>query len=158
MYIMKRVIASVGLVALGAAGLQTAHAVDTSKPWNVSAKLRGFYDDNPGTAPNGTSKTGSYGFEVSPSLGLAWALEQTTVSLNYTFSGKYYERALANTPNQHWDFSHTFNGILNHAFSERYQLTVDDSFVVGQEPDVLRAPNAALQSIQRINGNNIRNY
>ena len=155
---MKKVIASVGLVALGAAGFQTTHAADASKPWSIAATVRGFYDDNPNTAPSGSAATGSFGFELNPSLGLGWNLEQTTVSLMYAFSAKYYEQAFANTANQHWDYTHTFNGILTHNFSERYKLTVDDSFVVGQEPDALRVVNQGQSTFQRINGNNIRNY
>jgi Putative beta-barrel porin 2 len=155
---MKRIVASVGLAALGAAGFQTAQAADASKPWNVSATLRGFYDDNPNTVPSGTAATGSFGFEINPSLGLGWNLEQTSISLMYAFSGKYYEQAFANTLNQHWDFAHTFNGIFSHTFSERYQMSVDDSFVVGQEPDTLRVPNQGQAQFQYISGNNIRNY
>ena len=54
---MKKIVASVGLVALGASALQTASAQalvgpDASKPWSVSATIRGFYDDNPGTVAN----------------------------------------------------------------------------------------------------------
>ena len=37
---------------LGAISVATARAEDTSKPWNVSASLRGFYDDNWNTAPS----------------------------------------------------------------------------------------------------------
>jgi hypothetical protein len=35
---------------------------------------------------------------------------------------------------------------------------VQDSFVIGQEPDVLRVANSALGTFQRISGDNIRNY
>src|SRR5262249_45623385 len=53
---MKKIVASVGLVALGASGVQTAFAqdfsADNSKPWSISATLRGFYDDNVNTWPN----------------------------------------------------------------------------------------------------------
>ena len=53
---MKKVIASVGLVALGTSGLQAAldlgDTTDSRKPWSVSATLRGFYDDNPNCYPN----------------------------------------------------------------------------------------------------------
>jgi hypothetical protein len=35
------------------------------------------------------------------------------------------------------DQSHQFNGHLEHEFSERYKLSVNESFVVAQEPTVI---------------------
>ena len=77
---MKKIVASVGLVTLSASALQTAiaqdvTAPDASKPWSVSATLRGFYDDNPGTVPNDISVANreSFGFEISPAAALAGA-------------------------------------------------------------------------------------
>src|ERR1700761_4483413 len=61
---MKKFVVSAGLVAIGAASVQSLMADDangiaaTPKAWNVSASLRGFYDDNYSTAPN---KKGSFG-------------------------------------------------------------------------------------------------
>ena len=70
---MKKVIASAGLVAIGAVSLQTNAHVDMSansdKNWTVSGTLRGFYDDNYNTVPNGNGKIGSAGFELMPSIG-----------------------------------------------------------------------------------------
>ena len=48
---MKKIIASVGLVAAGAASVQAQYAPgltsqEMTKPWSLSASLRGFYDDN----------------------------------------------------------------------------------------------------------------
>jgi hypothetical protein len=56
---MNRIIASAGLMAVGAAGVQAANIADlrpseTSKPWSVSASLRAFYDDNWNTANKAT--------------------------------------------------------------------------------------------------------
>ena len=80
---MKKIVASVGLVAVGASAIQSASAqdiaaIDKSKPWSVQATLRGFYDDNTGTIaddipiPSGQHRD-SFGFEVSPAVALAWA-------------------------------------------------------------------------------------
>ncbi|HWH68876.1 MAG TPA: hypothetical protein VNT26_05795, partial [Candidatus Sulfotelmatobacter sp.] len=70
---MKKIVASVGLVALGASAMHASAqdmsgGPDTSKPWSVSATLRGFYDDNTGTVPDAVSVNhrGSAGWEVSP--------------------------------------------------------------------------------------------
>src|SRR5262249_59581179 len=45
---------------------------------------------------------------------------------------------------------------LDHAFNERYNVHVGDAFVIGQEPDTLRAGNE-IHSFFRIPGNNIVN-
>lgn len=162
---MKKIVASVGLVAIGAAGLQTASAQlgvpDTSKPWSVSATLRGFYDDNVSTLPNNfTIPAGehrdSFGFEVSPSAALAWSVNQTVLNLGVMYSYKWYENEFINSTDRD-DHTFTFNAGLNHAFTENAHFRVNDSFVIGQEPDLLRAGNV-FSTFQRISGDNIRNH
>jgi hypothetical protein len=155
---MKKLAASIGLVALSATTLHadTLAALDNpSKPWSVSATLRGFYDDNINTA--NTGKNDSFGFEISPSLGINWAPDPTTrVIFGYVYSMKWYDRKPAGN-SDHVDMTHTLNAALEHAFSERYSFRASDSFVIGQEPDQLRAGNA-FNSFQRVPGDNIRNY
>ena len=160
---MKKIVASVGLVAIGASGIQSASAQaftapDASKPWSVSATLRGFYDDNPATIPNNVSveKRDSFGFEVSPSAALNWSVDQTTVTLGALYSFMHWTRKPANSTG-HNDHTFTFNAGLTHAFNEQISARVSDSFVIGQEPDLLRAGNA-FSTFQRVSGNNIRNY
>jgi hypothetical protein len=162
---MKKIVASVGLVAVGATGLQAALldglTADSGKPWNVSATLRGFYDDNVNTFPNHQPlPVGAYrsstGFEVSPALQFSFPMEQTTLSFGYVYSFKYYDhRPYLDAEN--YDQTHDFNAALTHAFSERYQISVRDSFVIGQEPELLRAGNT-YTTFQRISGDNERNY
>lgn len=161
---MKKIVASVGLVALSASSLQALNvgmASDTGRFWSVSAALRGFYDDNINTIsedaqlPSGSSRD-SFGFEVSPAVFLNFPLEQTTIGLSYVYDFKYYdERPVNQTEN--YDMTHSFNVAVNHAFSERYQLSAKDSFAIGQEPDLLRAGNT-YNTFQRIPGDNLRNY
>jgi hypothetical protein len=161
---MKKVIASVGLVALSASGVQAAldpgTTADTSKPWSVSATLRGFYDDNVQCVPDNTTLSGasrgSPGYEISPMIMVNLPLEQTTLTLGYVYSFKYYENKPYGSAD-YYDQSHDFNVSLSHYFSERYQINVRDSFVIGQEPDLLRAGNT-YTTFQRISGNNLRNY
>jgi hypothetical protein len=163
---MKKIVASVGLVAIGASGIQTASAQaigapDASKFWSVSATLRGFYDDNTATLPNNfTVPEGqhrdSFGFEVSPAAALNWSVDQTTITLGAMYSFMYYENKPLNSTG-HDDNTFTFNAGLSHAFNEQVQARVSDSFVVGQEPDVLRAGNV-FSTFQRVSGDNIRNY
>lgn len=161
---MKKIIASFGLVALSASSLQALNvgmASDTGRFWSVSAALRGFYDDNINTIsedvqlPPGSSRE-SFGFEVSPAVFLNFPLEQTTIGLSYVYDFKYYDkRPWGQTEN--YDMTHVFNAAVNHAFSERYQLSAKDSFAIGQEPDLLRAGNT-YNTFQRIPGDNLRNY
>ena len=163
---MKKIVASVGLVAIGASGIQslsaqTIGAPDASKPWSVSATLRGFYDDNTSTLPNNfTIPAGahrdSFGFEVSPTAALSWSVDQTTVTLGALYSFKHYDHIPLSSTG-HNDNTFTFNAGLSHAFNERITARVSDSFVIGQEPDLLRAGNA-FSTFQRVSGNNIRNY
>src|SRR5438552_10808863 len=157
---MKKILASVGLVALGASGVQAASPspfnTDSAKPWSISATLRGFYDDNYQTVssdvtlPPGQHRD-SFGFEVSPSARFEWQLEQTQIAAGYTYGLKYYDHRL-NDKQEHYDQTHTFTASLDHSFNERYSINVSDSFVIGQEPDTLRAGNT-FSTFQRIPGN-----
>lgn len=164
---MNRIVASVGLAALGASALSSASAQsvaspDNSKPWSVAATLRGFYDDNTGTLPNNFpippgDKRGSFGFEFAPSGLWSWSpQEQTSFNVGLLYSLKYY---LDKPPfsADHTDQSFAFNAGINHAFSEDLKARVNDSFVIGQEPDMLRAGNS-FATFTRIPGDNIRNY
>ncbi|MCX6922201.1 MAG: outer membrane beta-barrel protein [Verrucomicrobia bacterium] len=162
---MKKIVASVGLVAIGASGLHAdllpGLTAESGKPWTTSATLRGFYDDNISTfgnhdtLPPGVHRD-SYGFEVSPSLEFSFPMDQTTLSFGYVYSLKYYENKIINSSG-HDISTHDFHAALNHAFSERYSVSAKDSFVIGQEPDFLRAGDS-YTTFQRVSGNNIRNY
>jgi hypothetical protein len=152
---MKKLFVSVGLIAAGTAGFQAAYAADIGSPaaakvWNASLTLRGFYDDNYLTAANAT---GSAGFEVSPQVGMNLALQQTTLGARYTL-GTYYYFERANLDQKPWDFTHQFDLWLDHAFTERWQASVSDSFVIGQEPELLD-PGTSI--VTRTDGNNMRN-
>jgi len=162
---MKKLVASVGLVALGVSGVQTLSAQslaspDPAKPWSLSATLRGFYDDNFNTIPDGVDLHGyskdTFGYEISPSAKLHLDLERTTIGLGYTYSYKYFEEASyydASKDSQ----SHEVTAALEHAFSQRVRLSVRDGFVVGQEPDQLRSGNS-FTYFQRVPGDNYRNH
>lgn len=157
---MNKIVASVGIIALGASGVQMVSAQNIStppqKPWNVSATLRGFYDDNISARPSGPDKVDSFGFEVSPKIGLNWSDDQTMVAVGYRYDAKWYEDKPVDQTS-HWRQDHTFDLALTHAFNERYNTSLRDSFVIGQEPDLLRARNA-FDTFQPVPGDNIRNY
>ncbi|MDB6125374.1 MAG: hypothetical protein JWQ71_4367 [Pedosphaera sp.] len=151
---MKNMIASAGIITLGAVGVQTADAqflaAGAEKPWSVSGTLRGFYDDNYNTQPDGPSRVDSFGFEIRPAATLNLSLPQTTLSLSYVYDMKYYD----DRPRNKADHSHDFEVFVNHNFSPRYSLDFTDSFVIAQEPEVL---DRTLSTPLRSNGNNIRN-
>ena len=162
---MNKIAVSVGVVALSASALQSVSAQETidipkpPKPWSISATLRGFYDDNPSTLPdNDPNKHDSFGFEVSPTASFVWNVEQTSVSLGYLYSFKYYDHIPFGN-SDHNNQTHTFNLSLDHAFSERYKIAVKDSFAIGQEPDILRSPGSTtIGTPFYVSGDNIRNY
>ena len=154
---MKRIYASLGVVAIGVATVHNVQGqADPSRAWSVAASLRGFYDDNV-NGNSGNDRLDSFGFEVTPTLACTLPLEQNDISASYTYSYKWYEKAI-NGSNGHDDQTHTLAAGLTHTFSERLLMSVQDSFVIGQEPDVLRVGNNAYDSYQRISGDNIRNY
>lgn len=154
-FVIKKFFVSAGLVAVGTAGLQAAYApdagADASKVWNVSATLRGFYDDNYLTQ---NKKQDSMGFEVSPSFNLNKSLQQTEIGLKYTYGLYYYQRReeLGQNP---IDQTHQFDLWLDHAFSTRWEARLSDSVVVAQDPALLTPDTVPLA--QRADGNNLVN-
>lgn len=153
---MKKIIASAGLVAVGAAGLygDTAPGLtrtQMSKPWSVSASLRGFYDDNYATAPsNSDLKRDSFGLEVSPKVSLNLPWQQSYLGASYRYSMKYYE----DREDDKIDQTHEIKLRGDHRFSERYSVFLDDAFVVSQEPGLVDPNQAPLRS----NADGMRNH
>src|SRR5438034_5386856 len=133
---MKKIIASASLAALGAASVQAAYAPglspqETSKAWTISGTLRGFYDDNP-TESIKASKQASWGLELSPSLAVNLALDQTLIGFNYTYDMRYYEARFKNDA----DHSHRVSLKINHEITERYKVEVSDIFNYAQEAEL----------------------
>ena len=93
---MKKIVASVGLVALGVSGAYAAYApglstMETSKALSVTASLRGFYDDNYNTLPSYSHPQDTFGFEISPSVRLnLLPTDQTYLGVRYIYSARYY--------------------------------------------------------------------
>ena len=140
------------MAALGMASIQSlqAQSPDPSKSWSVSSALRGFYDDNINSSPS--NKEESWGFEINPSVTYSLSMDTTELFASYAYSYKWYDN------NSYNDQAHNFNVLMNHTFSERLNVAVQDSFVIGQEPDQLRLVDAPQASFQKISGDNIRNY
>ena len=134
---MKKFILSVGLVAAGTAGLQAAYApdqgsMDATRMWSISGSLRGFYDNNYTT---GNTQSGSGGFEVSPEVSINVPLQQTEFGMRFVY-GLYYYQARANVNENPVDQTFRTDLWLDHAFSERWQMRVDDTFIYAQDPEL----------------------
>ena len=154
---MRKLLVCAGLAVAGTTALQAAYTPDlnsmeTSKMWSLSGTLRGFYDDNYNTAPSGPDKRGSYGFEVSPSFSLNVPLQQTEIGLRYTY-GLYYYQDREETTGRPIDQTHQADLWVDHAFTENWKTKIQDSFVVGQDPDLINGGGTLL----RVSGNNIHN-
>ena len=152
---MKKIAVSAGLVAFGAAGIQTAMAavsdVISPKAWNIGVTLRAFYDDNYAI---GTTSKGSGGFEISPTVSVNIPLRQTDLGFRYTYGLYYYQdrQDIGVTP---IDQTHQFEVWMDHKFNTRWHLNATDSFAVGQEPELLQS---STSQPFRTKGDNIANH
>ena len=133
---MKKLIASAGIAAVGVASIQAAPQVglsptQTSKPWSISASLRGFYDDNITTVPDAI-KEESFGIEVTPSINYNVVRESTALSLGYTFGLRWFEDRVPDSS----DESHQVSANLTHTVSPTLSFELSDTFRVAQEPTI----------------------
>jgi len=130
---MKKIIASAGLVAVSTAGLQAAapglSPMESTKPWSISATLRGFYDDNY-TAIHKSDEEESFGIELRPAVALNIPLDQTLLGASYVYSMRWYEARENNSA----DHTHEVTLFANHRFSQRYGVDVRNAFIYSQEP------------------------
>src|ERR1700709_857687 len=117
---MNRIIASVGMVALGAARVKAQSSISgpAAKWWNVQATVRGFYDDNLNTTPDHApinpvtlapeKKVRAWGGEISPKVGISLGNDQTTFVADYKYALLYYDHKPAGNATR-IDQDHTFN-------------------------------------------------
>jgi hypothetical protein len=159
---MNKITMTAGVFALSAASLHAAvdampaGSQQATKPWSISATLRGFYDDNYATSPNSVARD-SFGFEISPSASLNLIRDQTAFGISYVYSYRWYQdRDHLDLPPA--DQAHQINAKLSHAFSPRFKLDLTDSFAIGQEPELLAGGAPVQTSFLRSNGNNLRNF
>ena len=127
---MNKKIITLGVAAIGVAGVQAA---DAGKVWEVTASLRGFYDDNYTTSPEELAEE-SWGIEVSPGINLTVGEgTDTEFSAGYAFGMRYYE----DRESDNEDYGHELGISLNKAFSDTSVLLLSDSLVVTREPEIL---------------------
>ncbi|MCP5516327.1 MAG: hypothetical protein H7A45_03610 [Verrucomicrobiales bacterium] len=157
---MKKLITCASLAAVGAMTVdaQPIGEPSTSKLWSVSAKLRGFYDDNYNTGPDAGSagsrpaKRDSWGVIFSPSVGFNVLKEQTTMNARVDYDLRWYEDRTEN------EIDNTVRADLQlfHDFTESYRLELKEQFVYAQEPEVLEP--GMQTAFLRTDNSNIRNY
>ncbi len=142
---MNKRIVTLGVAAIGVAGVQAA---DAGKVWEVTASLRGFYDDNYTTSPEALAEE-SWGIEVSPGFNLTIG-EGTDLefSAGYAFGMRYYE----DRESDNEDYGHELGISLNKVFSNTSRLQLTNGFVVAQEPEILNGGTPL-----RTEGDNLRN-
>jgi predicted porin len=150
---MKKIIASTGLVALGVASLQAAegYGQDSAKSWSLFGSLRGFYDSNTTASPDGFEDD-SFGIGLEAGISYNLPLEQTFFGADYTYGIKWYEGRDSGEDDQ----SHKFNLKADHTFSERYKVSLKNSFVATSEPTVLDE-GGPITSVLRSDSDALRN-
>lgn len=144
-------------MAIGATGLKAQYApglsrMETTKPWSISASLRGFYDDNYFAQPKGAEDQ-SFGFEVRPRVAFNLPREQTFIGGAYTYGLKYYE-ARDDDP---IDQTHEVDLRVEHRFSERLKLNLNENFVYAQEPEVVEGGGGGTITTFRTDADVMRN-
>lgn len=155
---MKKLIASAGLIAVGASGLQAAYApglspMETAKPWSISATVRGFYDDNYQAVNKAAfQKRDSFGLQLSPSAAINIPLEQSYFGASYIYTMRYFE----GRPRKNVDHTHEVTLKANHQFSSRNKLSFRDAFAYSQEPLVLQEAGSPASTFA-ITGDAMRN-
>jgi len=161
---MKRIITTAGLAALGAASLHAAYApglteMERSKPWSVSATLRGFYDDNYALRPSNQVDQGvklkhdSFGIEVMPTVGVNLPFGGSSYfGLNYTMDMRWYDAREDNDA----DYSHIANLVFDHAFSDSLKLKLSDNFAYYQDYQLVQESQLGT-TLLRSNMSNTRN-
>lgn len=124
---------------------------ELSKMWSIAASMRAFYDDNYNTAPRGMAND-SFGFEIQPTFSLNLPLEQTYIGFKVDYSYRWYEDSRAPKTD------HTINltTTVNHAFSERYKVSLTDSLALAEEDTILDTSPGVVAPL-RTQGTNFRN-
>jgi hypothetical protein len=162
---MKKLITCASIAAVGLATAQAQSEMDAApaKPFKLYGSFRGFYDDNYTTGPSNVpagypagymEKRSSWGFDIQPGVSYDLLRDQTSLRLGYDFDYRYYEDRVDNNA----DMAHTAKLNLNHRFNEQFSLEVFDSFVVGQEPQLMNPSDAQQATVLRVDGDNLRNY
>lgn len=152
---MKNTLTTAGLAALAVAGFSSTCAaqtvtVDNAKWWQVSASLRGFYDDNYTIAPKNLERD-SFGFEVRPGVTVGHEGEQYLAKLSAFYSGRWFE----DRDDEPWDHGVMVDMNSEYRLTENHVLRLNDNFSYSSEPTVL--DRGTTVTLLRADGTNMRN-
>ncbi len=131
-----------------AQNLERAGQTSAEKPFIINMSVRGEYDSNVNTAVDG-QKDGAFIINLQPSVTFTKNLDNTQIEGGYTFGFKQY---FGRQGNDEEDFSHTFQGRINHRFNERFTVGVSERFSFAQEDSLSQG---GIQ--RRVGGDRIRN-
>ncbi|MDR3459106.1 MAG: outer membrane beta-barrel protein [Verrucomicrobiae bacterium] len=155
---MKKLFVSTGLAAIGLAGIQATQGegldIVSPKAWSISGTLRGFYDDNYNIS---STRKGSWGTEVSPTISLNVPLRQTDMGIRYTY-GLYYYNDRDSLGLNPFDQSHQVDVWLDHAINERWKINFTDTFTASDQPDLTLTQLGSQVTNYRANQNSIANH
>jgi len=129
--ICKTLALCVGTAAFAWAGLSLADDDAGGRNFQAKLLLRGEYDDN--VYGNGVDVQKSFKVEVEPELIYNVNLPQTYVGLRLRPSFVYWE----DRPSDDTDFHASFDVDVNHNFSPRSTLTLKNSFVYAELPEMM---------------------
>jgi len=152
---MKNIFTTAGVAALAVAGFQATCSaqsvtVDDSKWWQVSASLRGFYDDNYTIAPKPYDRE-SFGFEVRPGFDVGHKGEQHLVKFGAVYSGRWFE----DRDKDPWDHGVMTDLTGEYQLTENHVLRAVDNFSWTSEPTLL--DRGSVVTLLRADGTNLRN-
>lgn len=150
---MKNILTTAGLAAVAVVGVQTASVaqtvtVDDSKWWQVSASLRGFYDDNYTTAPSALAEE-SFGFEVRPGVDVGHQGEQHLIKLSTVYSGRWYEDRSDNE----WDHTIIADLAAEYRLTENHALRLNNTFTYSDEGTLLDRNGVVTTPLRSDNSN-----
>lgn len=153
---MKNILTTAGVAAVAVAGFHTTCGaqtvtVDDSKWWQVSASLRGFYDDNYLTAPKGLERD-SFGFEVRPEFAVGHQGEQHLIKWNTIYSARYFEDRSDNE----WDHLVISDLAGEYRLTENHVIRLNETFSYTSEGTLLDN-NGVITTPIRSDTSNIRN-
>ncbi len=153
---MKNILTSAGMAAAAVVGFQTTCAaqtitVDDSKWWQVSAALRGFYDDNYVTAPHDLEEK-SYGVEVRPGVVVGHQGEQHLIRLEAIYSARWFE----DRPRDEVDHTVIADLAGEYRLNENHVLRLNENFTYTSEGTVLDRGGLVTTPV-RSEDSNIRN-
>lgn len=153
---MKNILTTAGVAAVAVAGFSTtcgaqAITVDDSKWWQVSASLRGFYDDNYNTAPNDIAQE-SFGFEVRPGFEAGHKGEQHIIKLTTIYSARWFE----DRTDEEWDHTVIADLAGEYQFNESHAVRLNNTFSYTEEGLLLDAGSPVTTPL-RSDASNLRN-